>query len=158
MLEVPFPKNLPLYRGEIGVWKKRLEAEGHKFYRVPGAMALHAPPGNLIDYWYRMLVFGSDSVARADFTFNDKSETVEKRAMLKRLACLARLGKARIRKYFTGIRILLGEDVKSITYIIAGFPLALVNNSLIMLGGLIALFNRDFVLKRVNERERQHTV
>ena len=39
-----------------------------------------------------------------------------------------------------------------------GFPLALVNMSVVILGGLISVFARDWIYRLISEREARHVV
>jgi GT2 family glycosyltransferase len=153
MLQVPFPANYPLYRGKVTVWKDRLAKKGCIIYRAPQTRGDHAPPGSLLDWWYRMLIFGRDTVARADFHFHGEADPIEKRSLPKRFRALSKLWRKRYNGAIDRCRLLLREDPRNCKYLLTGVPLCCLNFAVIMLGGLIACFNRDYLFHKINARE-----
>jgi glycosyltransferase involved in cell wall biosynthesis len=154
MLRVPFPTNYPLYRGKVTVWKNRLVKRGCIIYRAPEARGYHAPPGGLIDWWYRMLIFGRDKVAPVDFHFQGEAEPVEEKSMSRRFIRFRKMLKMRYRTALKRGRLLLREDPRKRKYLLTGVPLCCLSFAVIMLGGLIACFNRDYLFHKINARER----
>lgn len=155
MLENPFPI-LTLYRGKITFWRKRLIDKGYIFYRTPGAMGHHAPPSNLIDWWHRMIIYGADFVATADFTLNPDGTIKESRFLSKRgLHLLLWIGMKIKQLVLHSIRI-VKQEPQNMRFFIMGIPLSFITIGVTLLGGIVTLFNRDYCYKKITALESSH--
>jgi glycosyltransferase involved in cell wall biosynthesis len=157
-LQVPLYNNMPIYRANNVEWKKQLRLLGYSAIRVPGILAHHAPPGNFWDWWWRMLVSGSDAVAKADFIYHYGGQVTEKISYGKRCLRIPMFFVFKIMKMITRLRALVTEDWKQLRYIIPAIPVALFFILVMELGALITLFNRDYVFKKITAREQSHVV
>lgn len=158
ILSLQFQPPVALYRAQLPFWIQGLIKDGHKAYRAPHARGRHAPPQDFFDWWYRMLIFGADFVARADFMLRPPMDIVEKKSIVKRfLRCLMwtpyRIFHLIKRTYFITI-----EDPLSIWRTVIALPVAIFFLIIMQIGALIALFNRDYLLKKITARETEHVV
>lgn len=114
----PFPK-LDLYRGHIAFWRQILRSDGLTFYRVPTLQCFHAPPSTLIDYLYRMIIYGADFVASGDYL--QRGKTVHFSPSIVRRLCNAILWiPMKIKQFILHTYRLISEDPR----ILIHFPLA----------------------------------
>lgn len=153
MLQVPFPQNYPLYRGSVPVWRERVVKKGFLIYRAPGTRSYHAPPETFVNWAYRMLIFGRDFVAKADFSFNESEETIERRNLPGRMVNLLFWPLIRVKRFTKGCSILLREDAGNWKKIFFSLPYCLGAVTLSTLGATIAFFNRDFLYAKINSLE-----
>lgn len=158
ILETPIPYTIHLYRNKIPIWEKMLTDKGCKILRAPGTRGFHAPPGTLIDWWYRLLIYGSDFVAMMDFSLNEKGEVSEKRNMPGRIFHLLFLFPWKIEQLILNSYKLLKEDPRRIRYLPGSLLLGLANSIVAELGALFACINRDFVFNKITTHEEVHIV
>jgi len=158
MLKLPLPYDLPLYRNKIPIWERQLLNHGCQIVRAPGTRGYHAPPGTLGDWWYRMLIYGADFVAQADFSVNEKNEIVESKNVLGRLYKLIFLCPWKIEQLLLNSFKLIREDSGRLPYLPGGVIIGLANCAVVGLGALVACFDRDFIFKKINAREADHIV
>lgn len=158
MMNNPPPYTLPLYRNKIPIWEKVLTNAGLKIMRVPGTRGFHAPPGKLIDWFYRMLIYGADFVALADFSLSKSSEVIEKINVAGRLFQLIILGPWKLKELVVNTIKLMGEDISRVKYLPGALIISVANISVMLLGALIAFFNRDFLFNKINAHEANHNV
>jgi glycosyltransferase involved in cell wall biosynthesis len=151
-----FP-SLTLYRGKITFWRDHLASLGYVFYKAPGAQGHHTPPGTFKDWWYRMLIYGADFVATADFTLNPDGSVSEKRSISKRLFHLILWIGMRIKQLALRSYYIATEEKTAHTYFYLGIPLALFTILLTTVGGVIALFDRDYIFNQIQALESSHT-
>lgn len=157
-LQVSVYNNMPIYRANNVEWKKQLRLLGYAAMRAPGILAHHAPPGNFWDWWWRMLVSGADAVAKADFQYHYGGGVTEKISPSRRLFRVVGFVVFKIMKMITRLRALIVEDSKQLRYIIPAIPIALFFLTIMQLGAVITLFNRDYVFKKITAREQNHVV
>jgi glycosyltransferase involved in cell wall biosynthesis len=158
MLATPFFEGLPLYRSSLSEWIKQLKYHGYSIMRAPKALGYHAPPGSLVDWWYRMLILGADTVAKADFHFTPDGTVSEKFSPLGRVRNLFLLVFFRLGKMFMRICLILRRRFAQLGYIILALPVAILSVLVMTLGGIVALFDRDLIFKNISRREGEHVV
>ncbi len=158
MNKINIPFKISLYRGKIPLWRENLMRNGARIYRAPHTKGYHAAPGNLKDWFYRMLIYGADFVAQADFSLNPKGKIVEKRSIAKRIAKFIVLPIWKIEQIILNTYKLISENTKILSYLPTALVICLLNLILMCSGALIALFNRDFILNRINALEAEHVV
>jgi glycosyltransferase involved in cell wall biosynthesis len=158
MLAVPFVSGLPLYRSIIGEWIKQLRLHGYAIMRAPHALGFHAPPGNPWDYWYRMLIFGADEVAKGDFYFLPDGQVVEKFSPLRRLYGLVYFMALKLYRISTRLYFLLKQDLTNVFYIVFSLPIVVATLLFNLAGAIIAFFNREYLFKKISAREEEHVV
>lgn len=152
---VPFPDELPVYRGKVPVWRDRLLRRGSRIFRAPGGRGHHMPPSGVRDWAYRMLIFGHDPVAASDFTFEDDGRIVERRSIARRLYTLTQWSRWLARQVVTRGRALVREDPRNARWLALGLPLCAANIALVLAGGLVTCFDRDVLLTKIRAREAQ---
>lgn len=158
LLEHPIPSKVPLYRNKIPLWEKILKLSNFKIVRAPHTRGYHAPPGNFLDWLYRMLAYGADFVRMADFGVTDNLEVFEKRSLIKKLGNAIFLGPWKLYRLFTNAVILFKEKPSDAFFIIPGIFLGLINIFVITIGGLIAVVSPNFIYSKISERELGHGV
>jgi len=158
MLKEPLPHKLPLYRNKIPIWEKMLIKNGFKILRVPRTRGIHAPPGNLADWWYRMLIYGADFVSLSDFSINQNGEVIEKKNILRRFLRALFLFPWKIEQLIVNSYKLLKEDWQRARYFPGALFLGLFNSVVIEFGALIACLNRDLIFRKITAREEAHIV
>jgi len=151
LAKVPLPKNLPFYRSG-SIWKNWLLEKGYKIYAAPNTMAYHALPGSLKDWWLRMLINGRDYVALGDYSLKNM-KVVEKKSLLKRFINFVAWAGWKTLNIFINAERIVRKNKKTIRYLILGIPLALLNVAVIVLGSIITMINRDYLLKIVTAYE-----
>ena len=158
MLKAPTFTGLPLYRAHTVEMRKQLYTNGYSAIRVAGATGFHLPPSGFTNTFYRMLIYGSDAVAKADFYFLYGAKVVTKFSPLRRIV---RIPVFMTWKTFVLLRRLcvLGYEKPSrIPILILAVPLALLFLSVVKLGCLIALFNRTYIFNKITKYESSHVV
>ncbi len=158
MLETPVPYTLPLYRNKIPIWEKMLIQKGCRILKAPGTRGYHAPPGGFVDWLYRMLIYGSDFVALADFYVTDDGKVVEKNNFSKRFFNSLFLFVWKSEQILVNTIKLLREDIKNIIYLPGALFLSLINIFVMEVGALVACFNRNYFFNIVTKRELGHVV
>jgi glycosyltransferase involved in cell wall biosynthesis len=158
ILTLPIPYTLPLYRNKIPLWEAQLVQAGCQIVRAPGSRGHHAPPGTLGDWFWRMLIYGADFVAQADFSVTPKGSIREKQNMGGRLYQLCLLAPWKVEQLLLNTYKLLREDWRRLSFLPGALLIGLTNCCVIILGGLLALISRDFVFHRINAREAIHVV
>lgn len=151
-------KDMPIYRANNVEWKKQLRLLGYSAMRVPGILAHHAPPGNFWDWWWRMLVCGADAVTKADFTYTYDGSVIKKFSPIRRIARIPLFFGFKILKMITRARALLLEDFKNLPLVIPGILCGLFFLLIETMGAVIAIFNRDYIFKKITAREQGHVV
>lgn len=157
-LATPFPPPLPLYRGQVPLWQKSINRAGYIIRRVPGARGRHAPPQDFFDWWYRMLIYGRDFIAKTDFVPLEDGTFVEKRNLLKRWFGVAHWIVYRAKVLITRFVLLVREQPQRIHIIVLSIPVAIFFIAITILGCIITCFNRDYLLKKIQAREEDHIV
>jgi len=157
ILKTPIPYKLPLYRNKIPIWEKMLKNEGVKIVRAPGTRGHHAPPGKFLDWFYRMLIYGADFVAMEDFRLT-KSKVVEKRNMPGRIKKFLLLTPWKLEQIILNSTKILLEDGSRVKYLPLATLISIANIFIAQLGATIAVFNRDFVFKKINAYEEGHNI
>lgn len=158
MQAVPLPYQIHLYRNKIPLWEAMLQRKGYHIVRAPHARGHHAPPGTPGDWWYRMLVYGADFVAQADFLVTLEGKLVERRNLRRRLQRLLLLAPWKGEQLLLNSYKLLSEDFGRVRYLPGALMIGLVNCLVVTLGGIIACFKRDWVFYRITSREEAHIV
>lgn len=158
MANAPIFLGLPIYRASTVETRKQLYSLGYSAMRAPNARGYHLPPGNFVDFWYRLLVYGADAVVKADFYFLHGGKVVEKFSPIRRLYRIPLFFLFKIYHMFKRSIVLISENPKRVIKIIPAFLLALIFLILPTMGSIIALFNRDFLFKKVTSRETAHVV
>lgn len=153
LLQNPIPTNLPLYRNVIPLWEKKLTNKGFKVIRVPKTRGFHAPPSNFIDWLLRMLAYGSDFVAMADFSINSNQDIVETNNIIKRLAKFAILIPWKAKQLVTFSYKIIEEDSKNIKLLPLAILFGLVNIFVTLIGAIIGVFNRMYIYNTVTKHE-----
>lgn len=153
MLKNPIPYNLPLYRNKIPVWQEMLSNNGYIVLRAPGTRGFHAPPATFMDWFYRMLIYGSDFVASSDFSVNKQNKIITKVNLKKRFLKLLFLVPWKVEQMFVNTWKLLKEDGKRIKFVPFSLVLASLGIFVIALGGTIAVFNRTYVFNKISKYE-----
>src|SRR6185369_16020238 len=101
--------------------------KGHKILKAPGTRGFHAPPGNFIDWLYRMLIYGSDFVALADFSVTDNGSVIEKNNFGKRFFNFLFLFIWKNEQILVNTIKLLKENRKNIIYLPGALVLGFIN-------------------------------
>lgn len=158
LLKTPIPFRLPLYRNKIPLWEKTLTNKGYKVLRAPGTRGFHAPPSTLLDWWYRMLIYGADFVALADFCIDGNDNIIEKRNIIGRLFKLIFLFPWKFEQLFLNSYKLIKEDKDRSKYLAGSIIIAIANIIVIEIGGLIACFNRNYIFNKISDHEGVHIV
>ncbi len=158
MLSVPFIAGLPLYRCIISEWIAQLKLHGYSIMQAPNASGFHAPPGNFWDFWYRMLIFGADEVAKGDFYFLPDGTVVDKFSPIRRIYKLGFFTTFKVYRIATRTYKLLIQDWSNIFYILLSIPFVVMSFMLNFSGSIIALFDRDYLFKKISLREEGHVV
>ena len=157
-IKVPIFLKLPIYRAHTVEVKKWLLNHGYGVVRVPHARGYHLAPGNLADWWYRMLVFGADAIVKADFIFNFNGNVSEKFSPIKRVIRVPLFIAFKVYVMMSRTTVILQEDWKNIFKLIIAVPLAIFFVMVMTLGCLIAVVNRDYLFKKATARELVHVV
>ena len=157
-LQAPVFLGLPIYRAITVEMKKWLLDRGYAAVRVPHARGYHLPPGNVPDWWWRMLVFGADAVVKADFTFNYDGSVTEKKNIPLRIARIPMFFGFKVLTFFKRGLVMIREDWKNIFRIILAIPFIIGCFTVSMIGTCIALFARDYLFKKSAARETAHVV
>jgi glycosyltransferase involved in cell wall biosynthesis len=157
-LSAPMFTGLPLYRAHTVEMRKQLYAKGYSAVRVSGTRGYHLPPGSLADAWYRLLVYGSDAVAKTDFVF-EYGGTVSKRfSLFRRIVRIPTFLTWKIYILLTRISVLVREDWKRIGSILLALPLAFLFLCIILVGSITGLFYPTLLFRIITEREADHVV
>lgn len=157
-LSTPQYINLPIYRAHTVEMKKWLFDRGYAAVRVPHARGYHLPPGNLADWWWRMLVSGADAVVKADFDFNYDGTVTETFRPVKRILRVPLFVGFKFWVMFKRAYVMLCEDWKNIFMMIISIPLVLLFMLVQFLGLIVAVFYRDYLFKGAAARELIHVV
>ena len=158
MLSVPFFLGLPVYRANTVEWKKQLFYRGYSAIRVPNARGYHLPPGNIADWWYRMLVYGADAVVKADFYFEYNHSVIEKFSPIRRLLRIPLFIGFKIVTFFKRLLVMAQEKPMLLLKIIASLPIVLASLVVSIIGMSIALVRRDYIFNLATQRENEHVV
>lgn len=157
LLETPIPHKLELYRNKIPVWQQILDNKNYKVLRAPKTRGFHAPPNKFMDWFYRMLIYGSNFVAFADF-FVDKDNNIKtkdnKGGRVYRFALLIAW---KLEQIIVNTYKLLREDIKRLKYVPLATLISFVNLAVIIIGGAIAIFDRKYVFNKVEKYEASNT-
>lgn len=150
MFEYPIQHDMLLYRGAITIWKKALWSQNISIYRVPHAAGQHAAPSTIMDWLYRMMIMGSDTVSQACLL--KKSKTKQAYVLVKWMGW--KLG-----KICTISKVLIREEPRHNTiFILLSIPLVLVHLFLFLVGGICALVAPHSVFTWITKRESMHVV
>jgi glycosyltransferase involved in cell wall biosynthesis len=149
MIESHYDEGLPLYRGSFGYWRKRMRLHGIKFHRVPKTMGYHLSPQGVREWFYRMLIFGGDYVATANFRQQSDGNLVQRDNPLRRVWFAAKWIAYRWVTALGRTVRMLGEDWKQIRFVPIAIPIALVSLVLITAGSVITIFHSRFIFDRV---------
>ncbi|MEQ9425583.1 MAG: glycosyltransferase family 2 protein [Cyclobacteriaceae bacterium] len=152
---VPLSQALPTYRANIVIWREMLLANSIQIYRTPGAMAYHSKPQKISDWFYRMLIFGSDPIIQSDFEIPGNGELMDKNSFAIRAWANLKFTKWHLVKLFKRSVLLIRENSGNIFLIFASLPLVLINISLFIIGGTITIFNRSYILKKITMHEQE---
>lgn len=158
ILEYPIPSKVALYRNKIPLWEKILKSSGFKIVRAPHTRGFHAPPGNFLDWLYRMLAYGADFVRMADFSVTEEKTVKESRSFARRLWNLIFLVPWKIYRMAMNAFILFSEKPSDIVFIAPGIIMGVINIVIIGFGGLVALFAPNLIFTKITQRELGHGV
>jgi glycosyltransferase involved in cell wall biosynthesis len=158
MLTTPFFLGLPVYRANTVEWKKQLFYKGYGAMRVPNARGYHLPPGNIADWWYRMLVFGADAVVKADFYFGYNATVIEKFSPLRRLSRIPLFIGFKIYTLIKRAFVMVREKPHSIVTVVASIPVVMASLIVSIIGMCVALVRRDYIFTIATQRENEHIV
>lgn len=61
LLECPFPRGLPVYRGQNVIYSRYLRRAGLAIARVPASLSWHAPPAGVVAAIQRLFLTGRDT-------------------------------------------------------------------------------------------------
>jgi len=103
-----------------------------------------------------LLAVGADVVASADFSFGENGDVVEMRSFSRKLLYLAKLPWLRVKRAVLSGYLLIKEDIRNLIKITPAVPLGILNILVVLLGGLISLFNRDYIFKKITAHELGH--
>lgn len=158
MMNTPTTSHFPFYRAlKMTQWRKMLNETARATYRVPGALALHNPPGSFLDWWYRMLIQGRDMVAIGDCV-TTRDEYMESPSLPRRILMLVKTFRIRFIEFSHNGRNLIRRDRRHAVRIVLSIPLCIVSVSVIMLGCVVSIFNRDYILRKITAHEGHHVV
>jgi glycosyltransferase involved in cell wall biosynthesis len=157
-LQTPNYLGLPIYRAHTVEMKKWLFDRGYSAVRVPNARGYHLPPGNFMDWWYRMLVHGADAVVKADFDFHYDGTVTEKFRPLKRLIRIPLFVGFKLLVLCKRAYVMIREDWKSVFKMLISIPIFTVCLFVMFLGLITSLVNRDYLFKKASAREGVHVV
>jgi len=158
MLRAPVFLNLPIYRATTVETLRQLKYMGYCVMRVPNARGFHLPPGNIGDLWWRALIYGADAVVKADFYFLYGGKVVEKFSPLRRLWRLPLFLFFKLYALVTRTIVVVCENPQRIFKVIVAIPITLLFILVNMVGCVVALFNRDYLYKKITAREDKHVV
>lgn len=103
-----------------------------------------------------MLLVGADIVINADFSLEEDGEILDHNSFRRRLVRFVKLPWGRVKKAVKNVYLLLKEDLGNSIYLPIGTLLSILNLFVIMLGGLISVFNRDYLFKKITVHELMH--
>jgi glycosyltransferase involved in cell wall biosynthesis len=153
ILAVPIEDVLPLYRNRGVFWLHRLRIRGVSFHRVPEVLALHLAPQGLMEWWYRMLISGSDAVATADYRQHPDGSVEHVPSLLRRGWVALKWLTLRVRVSFSRAHTLLTEDPRRVRCLPLGIPIALASLFVQGLGCAIGIINGRFMFDRITAYE-----
>jgi glycosyltransferase involved in cell wall biosynthesis len=143
LLDAPFDPDLPFYRGyRITRFKRDLLSRTRRTYRVPGAEGLHTAPQSLADWWYLMLIQGRDAGAYVAL--------YKKRGIVRRIVHVTRFVAGKFAIGWQNAVNLIGNDRRNMPWVIASIPLCIVCGGVVALGGLISVFEPNYLLRTIN--------
>lgn len=152
-----FP-GLPIYRAYTTEMRKQLYSMGYSAISVSGAKGYHLPPSGFINTFYRLLVYGADAVAKADFYFHYGAKVEVKYSPFRRLVRIPLF----LAFKFWGIAqrmYVIGKETPSrIPMMILSLPLVAVFLAVTTAGSIIAFFNRTLIFNMVTAHEASHVV
>lgn len=158
MLKASIFSGLPLYRAHTVEMKKQLYSKGYSAVRVPGARGYHLPPGTLSDWWYRLLVYGADAVAKADFYFEYGGTVRVRYSLIRRLFRIPLFFGWKCVVMFTRIYVLVREDWRRIGKLFFAMPIVFASLCVMLVGACISLVDRKYIFNRISAREHEHVV
>ena len=149
MVDTPFDDDLPLYRGALGFWKRRLRNNGISFIMVPGVIARHLAPPAGWEWFLRMLVFGSDYVAKSEYLQRPDGALVARHGLAYRLIAAPRWMLLRLWSTFAQTIDLLRYERGSWRYVLLGLPIALASLFVVWVGAIIAIVKPRYAYDRL---------
>ncbi|MBY0376403.1 hypothetical protein K2P96_00290, partial [Patescibacteria group bacterium] len=158
MLKTKPYSGIPLYRAAIVEWIRQLKSRGYGIIQAPNATGYHAPPGNFSDWWYRMFIFGADEIVKGDFYFYPDGSVVEKFSPFRRLGKLFFFYGFKLYRISTRSYLILKKKPSDIFYWILSLPLVFIFLATMMMGSILAIFNRDYLFKKISAKENEHIV
>jgi GT2 family glycosyltransferase len=149
MVKSYFDDQLPLYRNSIRFWRERLRIAGGLFYRIPRVMALHLPPRGWAEWWHKMLVFGADIVAAADYHQLADGTVVEDRSLLRRLGYAVRGIFVRPGAAVRRLSALLAEGRTDLRLVPGAIAITIGSLMVQTVGMLISVFDAQRIFERI---------
>ncbi len=149
MASSQFGEGLPLYRGSFGFWRKRMRRGGIRFYRVRQVTGLHLAPKGAAEWFHRMLIFGGDYVATANFRLCADGRFEQRSDFLRRLWFAAKWISYRWVMSVVQSVWLLTEQPRLIRFVPLGIPIGVASLVVISAGSLITVFHSRFVYDRM---------
>lgn len=157
-LGAPIYAGLPLYRAHTVEVRKQLFMRGYSAVQVPGARGWHLPPGSLADLWYRLLVYGSDAVAKSEYRFPHGGTVVRHPSLLRRLVRIPVFVGWKSCVMLRRAVVIAYENPKRVGTLLAALPLAIVFLAAITLGSMVALIKPKAIFAIITAREAHHVV
>lgn len=158
MLSAPLFTDLPLYRAHTVEMKKILLDQGYSAVRVPGTRGYHLPPGSFVDYLCRLMVYGADAVAKAEYSFHRDGTAVRTPSWSRRLVRIPVFLGWKIVVMTERVITLLREDWRRVGTILLALPVAILSLCVAGFGCVIALFSPQYMFRLVTAREHDHVV
>jgi glycosyltransferase involved in cell wall biosynthesis len=144
-----YDDGLPLFRGLLGFWQQGLKARGVKFHRIPRVMGFHLTPNGVWEWFHRMLIFGADYVATADFRVMGNGTVVHEPSFLRRAWHAVKwIGYRWAMSVFQPARA-VKEDWSRLRFVPLAIPITLASLILVTAGSVITVFNSRFLYDRV---------
>jgi hypothetical protein len=149
MVDAAYDEGLPLFRGQFSYWRRRMQKNGVRFYRRPKVTAYHLIPDDFYEWFLRMMIFGADYVATANYR-QLPDATVITRPSLPRRAWFAFkwIGWRWLMAAVQCVR-LLREQPQLARHLPLGLPVALASLLVITLGSLVAIINTRYAYDKI---------
>jgi glycosyltransferase involved in cell wall biosynthesis len=149
MADATYDEGLPLFRGQFSYWRRRLRNNGVHFFRRPKVTAFHGIPEDFYEWFLRMMIFGADYVATANYRQLPDASVVERVNMARRAwFALKWIGWRWLMSVVQCVR-LVREQPKLARHLPLGIPVAIASLLLVTAGSLVAIFDTRFAYDRI---------
>jgi hypothetical protein len=149
MVDAVYDEGLPLFRGQFSSWRRRMQKNGVRFFRIPKVTAFHLIPDEFYEWFLRMMIFGADYVATANYRQLPDATVVERANMARRAWFALRwIGWRWAQAAIQCVR-LVREQPTLARYLPLGIPVAIASLLVVTAGSIVAIFNTRFAYDRI---------